>query len=61
MILDAHHHLWQPSRGDYGWLDSRANPTLAVIERDFLVDDYHRLAAAIRNESETLHAPASLM
>lgn len=20
MIIDAHHHLWRLSRGDYGWL-----------------------------------------
>lgn len=21
MIVDAHHHYWDPARGDYGWLD----------------------------------------
>lgn len=46
MIIDAHHHLWQPSRGDYGWLDSRVDPALAPIERDFLVEHYQALAAA---------------
>ena len=46
MIVDAHHHLWQPARGDYDWLDSRANRALAAIDRDFLVDDYRALAQA---------------
>ena len=46
IIVDAHHHLWQRSRGDYGWLDSRINPALAPIERDYLLNDYRRLAAA---------------
>jgi len=46
VIVDAHHHLWQPARGDYDWLDSRANRALAAIDRDFLVDDYRALAQA---------------
>jgi L-fuconolactonase len=46
VIIDAHHHLWQRSRGDYDWLDSRINPGLAPIERDYLLEDYRRLAAA---------------
>jgi L-fuconolactonase len=46
VIVDAHHHLWQPARGDYGWLDARANPALAPIDRDFLVEDYRALAKA---------------
>ena len=46
MIVDAHHHLWQRSRGDYHWLDSRANPALAPIDRDYLLHDYQPLAAA---------------
>ena len=45
MIVDAHHHLWQRSRGDYHWLDSRANPALAPIDRDYLLHDYQALAA----------------
>ena len=31
MIVDAHHHLWRLSRGDYGWL----TPELAPLWRDF--------------------------
>lgn len=45
MIIDAHHHLWQPARGDYGWLDSRINPALATIERDYLPEHFAALAA----------------
>jgi len=46
VIVDAHHHLWQRSRGDYHWLDSRANPALAPIDRDHLLHDYQPLANA---------------
>ncbi len=46
MIVDAHHHLWKVARGDYFWMDTQVNPELAVIARDFLVEDYSALAAA---------------
>jgi L-fuconolactonase len=32
-MIDAHFHLWQPSRGDYGWL----TPELGTIYRDVTV------------------------
>jgi L-fuconolactonase len=35
MRIDAHHHLWTLSRGDYGWL----TPALAPIYRDFALPD----------------------
>jgi L-fuconolactonase len=35
LILDAHHHLWKVSRGDYHWM----NPQMSVLARDYLVDD----------------------
>ncbi|MDO6731837.1 amidohydrolase family protein [Marinovum sp. 2_MG-2023] len=35
MILDAHQHFWQLSRGDYPWPDE----SVAQILRDFLPDD----------------------
>lgn len=40
--VDAHHHLWQLARGDYGWLV----PSLAAIYRDFELDDLAPLLAA---------------
>ncbi|MDP0396692.1 amidohydrolase family protein [Tsukamurella strandjordii] len=36
MIVDAHHHLWDRSRHDHGWLDS---PGLEAIRRDFTPAD----------------------
>ena len=45
-MIDAHHHLWKLSRGDYGWIGERNNPAVAPIERDYLVEDYRALAAA---------------
>jgi L-fuconolactonase len=45
-VIDAHHHLWQLSRADYGWIGDRTNPAVAPIERDFLVAEFRRLAAA---------------
>lgn len=40
MIIDAHHHLWQPDQG-YRWLD---DPAMAPIRRPFGPDD---LAGAV--------------
>lgn len=34
MMLDAHCHFWQLSRGDYGWLAGEGGP-LAPLRRDF--------------------------
>ncbi|HET7097464.1 MAG TPA: amidohydrolase family protein [Casimicrobiaceae bacterium] len=42
--VDAHHHVWQLARGDYGWL----TPALAAIYRDFSLDDLHPLLERIR-------------
>jgi len=33
--IDSHMHVWQLSRGDYGWL----TPDLAPIYRDFTIED----------------------
>ncbi len=35
MKVDAHQHVWQVARGDYGWL----TPALTEIYRDFTIDD----------------------
>jgi L-fuconolactonase len=45
-VIDAHYHLWQLSRADYGWIGDRTNPAVAPIERDFLVAEFRALAAA---------------
>jgi L-fuconolactonase len=42
MIIDAHHHLWRLSRGDYGWL----TPELAPLWRDFEPTELAALMAA---------------
>ncbi|HCU52489.1 MAG TPA: amidohydrolase, partial [Micromonosporaceae bacterium] len=43
MIVDAHHHLWDLSRG-YSWLD---DPAVSAIRRTFTVADLEgELAAA---------------
>jgi L-fuconolactonase len=44
MIIDAHQHFWQPSRGDYGWLTPQAGP----LYRDYLPED---LAPLLREHS----------
>ncbi len=36
MITDAHHHLWDPTRHDYPWMDADA---LAPLRRAYTVDD----------------------
>ena len=42
MIVDAHHHIWDPSRADYPWLTDE----LAVIRRPFTPTDLEPLLAA---------------
>jgi L-fuconolactonase len=39
MRIDAHHHLWRPARGDYGWL----KPELTRLYRDFDAEDLQPL------------------
>ncbi len=34
-ILDAHHHFWRPSRGDYHWMSGAP----AVLDRDYMPAD----------------------
>jgi len=42
--VDAHHHVWTLSRGDYGWLEPTA--ALAPIYRDFDLAELRPLLAA---------------
>ncbi|HSU05171.1 MAG TPA: amidohydrolase family protein [Acetobacteraceae bacterium] len=42
MIVDAHHHVWQIARGDYGWL----TPDLP-IHRDYSLDNLRPLLGDI--------------
>jgi L-fuconolactonase len=35
VIVDAHHHLWKVSRGDYHWM----TPDMRVLARDYLIED----------------------
>jgi L-fuconolactonase len=42
MIVDAHHHFWDPARADYPWLTDE----LAVIRRPFGVDHLRPLIEA---------------
>jgi L-fuconolactonase len=44
MIVDAHHHLWSPARGDYGWMEG--NPALDPIHRDYAPADYDPIRKA---------------
>ncbi|MEL6435495.1 MAG: amidohydrolase family protein [Pseudomonadota bacterium] len=39
MIVDAHHHLWNPARGDYGWMAGLAPAAREVLERPYALHD----------------------
>ena len=42
-VVDAHHHVWDLGVRDQDWI---TGPALAPLHRDFLLDDYRRLAGA---------------
>jgi L-fuconolactonase len=42
-VVDAHHHVWDLGVRDQDWI---TGPALAPLRRDFLLDDYRRLAGA---------------
>jgi L-fuconolactonase len=50
--IDAHHHVWRLSRGDYGWL--RPTDALAPIYRDFELAELRPLLAAESIEATVL-------
>jgi len=43
MLIDAHHHLWQYSSSQYGWISEQ----MQVLRRDFLAADLHEVAQAV--------------
>jgi L-fucono-1,5-lactonase len=50
VIVDAHHHLWDPARADYPWLTDE----LAAIRRAFTPDDLAPLLQAAGVDSTVL-------
>lgn len=34
-VVDAHMHVWDPSRAAYSWLTPETDPALAVLDRDY--------------------------
>jgi L-fuconolactonase len=50
VIVDAHHHFWDPARAEYPWLTDE----LALIRRAFTPDDLAPLLAATRVEATVL-------
>jgi L-fuconolactonase len=42
MIVDAHHHLWNPARGDYGWMP----PNDPVLSRSYRLAEAEALFQA---------------
>jgi L-fuconolactonase len=40
--IDAHHHLWQYTSAEYGWIDD----SMQVLRRDFLPNDLAEVCAA---------------
>lgn len=55
--IDAHHHLWRFQADAFGWIDQ----TMAVLRRDFLVDDLRQeLRAAQIDATVAVQARESL-
>ena len=50
MRVDAHHHLWHPARGDYGWL----TPDLTALYRAFEAEDLQPLLKAAEIDATIL-------
>ena len=46
-IIDAHHHFWDPSRGDYHWMPKN-NP---ILNRKYEVKDLSQASKSIDFES----------
>ena len=39
-MIDAHFHIWQLARGDYGWL----TPAMGAIHRNIGLDDWRTVS-----------------
>jgi L-fuconolactonase len=48
--VDAHHHLWDPTKADYPWLTDE----LAAINRAFTIDDLRSATAAAEIDATVL-------
>ena len=58
MIIDAHHHFWQYSPAEYGWIDD----SLRALRRDFLPADLEKaIRAAGVDGVVSVHARQSLV
>lgn len=49
-MIDAHHHLWQPARGDYGWMP-QDHP---ILSRPYRLTEYTALAKANQVQQSVL-------
>jgi L-fuconolactonase len=47
MRVDSHHHLWQYTPQEYGWIQDAPGDSRAVLQRDFLPDDFERETVAL--------------
>jgi predicted TIM-barrel fold metal-dependent hydrolase len=62
-VVDAHHHLWDLSRGRYPWLQDEYDPQAfflgdyAALRRNFLPEDYRRASDGC-NVVATVHVEA---
>jgi predicted TIM-barrel fold metal-dependent hydrolase len=61
-IVDAHHHLWDLSRGGYPWLGTQRRAEMVFgptepLARDYLIDDYLRDIAG-ENVVKSVHVEA---
>ena len=62
-MVDAHHHLWDLSRGHYPWLQEQYDPQAfflgdyAALRRDFLPAHYRRVSAGC-GVAATVHVEA---
>ena len=45
--IDAHHHLWRYSAGEYEWIDE----SMRLLRRDFLANDLIAAMASAENRA----------